>query len=228
MQSPRFSLPLSLTLGLLAVPALASAEPMADNAKIVATGNANADTPALPVVPVNSPSGAFGDQGQLTVSSDSSIEISHMTVSDSSVSSTEITLLPAVDYFVAHNLSVGGFVGLDYIKAGGEHSTVFKIGPRIGYNIPLAKLISFWPKLGLSYTHSSAGGTPDAAGFSDVAPDGDHIALNIFAPVMFHPVTHFFVGFGPALDTDLSGDFKTTTIAARLTIGGWFGPWRTK
>jgi hypothetical protein len=226
MQSPLVALP--LTLGLLAVPALAFAEPMADNAKIAATGNANADTPALPVVPVNSPSGAFGDQGQLTVSSDSSISISHETISDSSVSETKITLLPAVDYFVAHNLSVGGFVGLDYDKVGGEHSTQFEIGPRIGYNVPLAKLISFWPKLGLSYTHTSDGGALGVDEVSSVAPSGDHIALNIFAPVMFHPVTHFFVGFGPALDTDLSGDFKTTTISARLTIGGWFGPWRSK
>ena len=37
--------------------------------------------------------------------------------------------------------------------------------------------------------------------------------------------TQFFAGFGPALDTDLSGHNKETTIAARLTIGGWFGPW---
>ena len=47
------------------------------------------------------------------------------------------------------------------------------------------------------------------------------LQLNLFAPVMFHPVQHFFLGFGPALDVDLSGDAKATTIAARLTIGGW-------
>jgi hypothetical protein len=230
MQSPRFVLPLSITLGLLTLPALASAEPMADDPKIAATGNANADTPALPVVPVNSPSGAFGDQGQLTVSSDSSLAISHKTVSGVSESTTEVTLLPAVDYFVAHNLSIGGFVGLDYTKTGSEHSTVFGIGPRVGYNIPLSNRISFWPKLGFSYTHTSVGGSIDVEGVSVGSPtvSGDHITLNIFAPIMFHPVTHFFVGFGPALDTDLSGDAKTTDIAARLTIGGWFGPWRSK
>ncbi len=51
--------------------------------------------------------------------------------------------------------------------------------------------------------------------------DGNHLALNVFAPVMFHPVQHFFLGFGPALDTDLTGDAKQTIIAGRLTIGGW-------
>jgi hypothetical protein len=39
---------------------------------------------------------------------------------------------------------------------------------------------------------------------------------------MFHPRTHFFVGFGPALDADVSGDVKTTTLAGRVTLGGWF------
>ena len=226
MRSSLVALPLFFSLGLLVAPKLASAEPMAEDPKIAATGNANANSPALPVVSVNSPSGAFGDQGQLTVSSDSSLSVSHRTFSDSDLSTTEITLLPAVDYFVVHNLSVGGFLGLDYVKAGSEHSTTFEIGPRVGYNLPLGKLVSFWPKVGLSYTHASIGGTPRQPGLSTVGPSGDHVALNIFAPLMFHPVTHFFVGFGPALDTDLSGDAKSTTIAARLTIGGWFGPWR--
>ncbi len=220
MKSLPFRFPLSLTLGLLALPALASAEGMKDDAKIKATGNANANTPALPAVPVDSPSGAFGDQGQIAVSSDSSLSISHTSVSGESASKTEIVLLPAIDYFVVHNLSIGGFVGLDYVKVGDGHSNKFEIGPRVGYNLPLSKRISFWPKLGFSYTHSSSS---DLAG-GDTA-SGNHIALNLFAPFMFHPVTHFFVGFGPALDTDLSGDAKQTVVAARLTIGGWFGPW---
>lgn len=38
---------------------------------------------------------------------------------------------------------------------------------------------------------------------------------------MFHPVEHFFLGLGPALDLDLSGDRKATTVGIRLTIGGW-------
>jgi hypothetical protein len=49
------------------------------------------------------------------------------------------------------------------------------------------------------------------------------IALNIFVPVMMHPATHFFVGFGPFLDSDLSGDNRVTSYGLRLTIGGWMG-----
>ncbi len=221
MKSLPFRFPLSLTVASLALPALASAEGMASDAKISATGNANANTPALPAVSVNSPSGAFGDQGQIAVSSDSSLSVSHTSISGTSTSKTEVLLLPGIDYFVAHNVSVGGFVGLDYVNQGGAHSTAFEVGPRVGYNIPFAKRLSFWPKLGLSFTHLSVSGPLVGSG----SVSGDHIALNLFAPVMFHPVTHFFVGFGPALDTDLSGDAKQTTVAGRLTIGGWFGPW---
>jgi hypothetical protein len=38
---------------------------------------------------------------------------------------------------------------------------------------------------------------------------------------MVHPAEPFFMGFGPALDVDLSGDNRATIIAGRLTIGGW-------
>ena len=187
--------------------------------------NANADHPALPTVSVNTPSGAFGDKGQIAISSDSAIAIEHTSISGVDTSVTTITLLPAVDYFVAHNLSVGGFVGLDYAKAGDAHSTVFEVGPRVGYNLVLSNHISFWPKLGLSYKHASVGGTALAGGVTTGFVDGDHLALNLFAPVMFHPATHFFAGFGPNLDVDLTGDAKETTFGARLTIGGWVGPW---
>ena len=63
--------------------------------------------------------------------------------------------------------------------------------------------------------------TPVTGGTFSETVSGSHVALNIFAPVMFHPVQHFFIGFGPALGTDLSGDAKVTTIAGRLTLGGW-------
>jgi hypothetical protein len=52
-------------------------------------------------------------------------------------------------------------------------------------------------------------------------PDANNLALNLFVPLMLHPAPHFFLGFGPALDVDLTGDTKSTTIAGRLTIGGW-------
>jgi len=183
--------------------------------------NVNDQRPRLPEVAANSPSGVFGDKRQLTISSDAGLSISNTSTSGIDGSTTQVTLRPAVDYFVVNNVSVGGFIGLDYTSISGNsmsggHTSTFAIGPRAGYNFAFSERFSFWPKLGFSYSTSSTSVDTTATNAS-----GSHLALNIFAPVMFHPVKHFFLGFGPALDTDLTGDAKQTTIAGRLTIGGW-------
>jgi hypothetical protein len=166
------------------------------------------------------PSRTFGDSGQLAISSDAALVIQHSSPSDV----TSIQIAPAADFFVIPELSVGGFIGFEYTKAGNSDATRFGIGPRVGYNIPLTDLVSLWPKIGFSYSHTSvstdvaiARGTTLQAGSS-----GDAFALNLFLPIMFHPVAHFFAGFGPFLDTDLSGNNKVTTFGGKLTIGGWF------
>jgi hypothetical protein len=185
--------------------------------------NVNDQRPQLPAVAADSPSGIFGGRRQLTVSSDAGLSISSKSTSNVDGSTTKLTLRPAVDYFVVNNVSVGGFVGLDYTSTSGAHATTFAIGPRVGYNLVFAESFSFWPKLGMSYSSSST--TPDTSvppGETSVdAVSGSHLALNVFAPLMFHPVQHFFLGFGPALDTDLTGEARATTIAGQLTIGGW-------
>lgn len=197
---------------------LASADAASD---LTAKGdvNVNDQRPQLPAVAANSPSGIFGERHQLTISSDAGLSISNTSTSGVDGSSTKLILRPAIDYFVLNNVSVGGFLGLDYTSAGGAHTTTFAIGPRVGYNLSFSERFSFWPKLGFSYSSSSASGNATFPGTPSA--DGNHLALNVFAPVMFHPVQHFFLGFGPALDTDLTGDAKQTIIAGRLTIGGW-------
>jgi hypothetical protein len=180
---------------------------------------------ALPEVRANSPSGRFGSKGQIAVSSDTGFSISNTSVSGIDGSSTQIVLRPAVDYFVMDYLSVGGFVGVEYTSTPGGSASSVSIGPRVGYNLPLSERLSFWPKLGFAIARTSQtdegavlpGGT--IVGGDD--EDNTSVQLNIFAPLMFHPVQHFFLGLGPAFDLDLNGDAKATTIAIRLTLGGW-------
>jgi len=186
-------------------------------------GNVNQERPNLPAVGAATPAGRFGDKSQLTISSDAGLSIATSSVSDVDGSTTTITLRPAVDYFIANNLSLGGFIGLDYVKASGSHATTFAIGPRVGYNLAFSDRFSVWPKLGFSYSSTDVSTDVPTGPNTETSTgaSGSHIALNVFVPVMFHPVPHFFLGFGPALDTDLSGDARVTTIAGRLTIGGW-------
>lgn len=162
------------------------------------------------------PSRNFGLSGQLAISSDAGLSLEHV----SPGGLTRITLYPAADYFIGDNISLGGFIGLTYTTTDGGSQTRFAIGPRVGYNIRLSDLISVWPKIGFSFSTTSS--DVDAGENVEVTTsDNSGIALNLFVPLMFHPAQHFFAGFGPFLDTDLSGDDKVTSFGLRLTIGGW-------
>lgn len=222
MKSSRIVFSLSVVSASLLLPTLAFAQSTADKVATDLTDkgspNVNEERPVLPAVAAGSPAAMFGDKGQITLGSETGVTVS-TTSTKGADSTTTLTLHPAVDYFFVNNISVGGFLGIDYAKSGPSKTTTFGIGPRVGYNITFSERWSFWPKLGFSYTSSSL--TTEVAGVK-VDTSGNHVAFNIFAPVMLHPVKHFFLGFGPAIDTDLSGDAKQTTIAGRLTFGGWF------
>jgi hypothetical protein len=214
MKLVRIVASLAVVPAVLTISAIASAQ----------DANVNARSPALPEVAANSPSGIFGARNQLAISSDAGLSISNTSISGVDGSTTTLILRPAIDYFVIDNLSVGGFVGVDYTSHPNGHTTTFGIGPRVGYNIPFSERFSFWPKAGFSFASNSVStDIKDPTTGASVTSDesSSNLALNLFAPVMFHPVEHFFLGFGPALDVDLTGDVKATTIAGRLTIGGW-------
>jgi hypothetical protein len=163
------------------------------------------------------PARNFGAPGQVAFSNENSLQVRH-----SSDKVTEIDIAPAADFFVLQNFSVGGVIGFDYTKVGNHDGTRFQIGPRVGYNLSFTNMLGVWPRVGLSYAHSSAGYTV-ANGNQEVSTStsNDSIAINLFVPLMMHPATHFFVGFGPFLDADLSGDNRVTAYGLRLAIGGW-------
>lgn len=160
----------------------------------------------------------FGAEGQWAFSTDTGLSIQRTTVSNQDGSVTTLSLVPAIDYFVLENLSVGGVMGVEYQKAGGDRRTNFRLGPRVGYNFELSELLSVWPKLGFSFSHSKY---KQDFGIDDATAKSNAIALNLSAPLMVHPAAHFFAGFGPFLDTELSGDNRNTTWGFKLTLGGW-------
>jgi hypothetical protein len=215
MTSTRFPSSCLVTL------ALAVASPaLAQESTEVTVQTRDTDDRGLPTVRSDSPSGRFGVKRQKAVSSDAGLSISNTSIDDVDGSTTTLVLRPAVDWFFADDISLGGFVGLEYNSSPGGDSTVISIGPRIGYNLPISERTSVWPKAGLAFASTSFSEDDDGL---DVDNDESNtsLQLNLFVPFMFHPVPHFFLGLGPALDQDLSGDSKATTIAARLTLGGW-------
>ena len=75
--------------------------------------------------------------------------------------------------------------------------------------------------MGLGYEHWSVSGGGDASGYT--------ITLDLFAPFLWHPAQHFFVGGGPVVATDLiskqSGQNapKETAVGLQAVLGGYFG-----
>ena len=100
------------------------------------------------------------------------------------------------------------------INSSGSLRRVLRVFPQI------------WPHVGLGYIHTSYdNGGSGANNFSSYT-----VTLDVFVPLLFQPVPHFFLGGGPFLATDLvskleGGDTtKTTDIGLMSTIGGYFGP----
>ena len=170
------------------------------------------------------------------------LDIHNTSLSNSGGSTFQFTIQPSADYFVIDNLSVGGFIGFAYVKFPnstdpvtgdtiGSHATAFQVGPRVGYNIPLGTpLFSLWPKVGYSFQTlkiTSGGKSGDSINTSE---------LDVSIPIMFHPATHFFIGFGPAIamqlnnnalnadGTDSSVHHRAFSIGGQVSLGGWLGP----
>ena len=203
---------------------------------------------------------AFGGAGQLAISDDqplggisgaagaivpnapgstSPASFQFATVSNNGGSGTQFSVAPAADYFVIQSLSVGGnilFGVFNPAQSGSGPSTtatVFGIAPRVGYNIPLTDMISFWPKVYFAYTTVNASSGGGSSGVNATA-------IGIFAPIMFVPAPHFFLGIGPDFSTQLSSNTtfsgsaggvsasgstsnsKITQVGIQATIGGWF------
>jgi hypothetical protein len=177
----------------------------------------------------------FGGPGTLAISSDMNLGFTGSSVSEGGGSTWTFLLAPAADYFVIQGLSVGGQIVYSHTHgssggtgaSGGSTSTdvdTFGIGPRVGYNIPITDLLSFWPKVGLIYTDMATSGA-----------SGSTFDVQVYAPVLLHLAPHFFAGLGPGIQTDLTASAssggksspdvpKTTSYGLYFTIGGWTVP----
>jgi hypothetical protein len=170
----------------------------------------------------------FGRAGQLAIQADLELRFQGFSGSNNGGTGSDIVVQPAADYFVIDNLSVGGmitFENLTFDNGGGGSTTTttFGFAPRVGYDIAIVDKLSFWPDLFVEYSTAS---TSNNGGSENI------FSLGVFAPLLFHPVPHFFVGLGPDLSTELSHDrsnngqtrgvSKLTQYGVMSTIGGWF------
>jgi hypothetical protein len=175
----------------------------------------------------------LGELGQITISDDLQLSAVRDSVSMTGIptrSETTVRLEPALDFFVAPNVSVGGQlrIGFDSIDQGSglptTDTTEIGLLPRVGYVVAFSPTTYIWPRVGLGYVHRSTGtsGLPSASSY--------RVPLEVFVPVIFQPVTHFFIGGGIRVSTDLVSKiesvdgYKMTEIGLLSTIGGTIGP----
>ncbi len=182
--------------------------------------------PAVSPPPVGGSLGFFGERGQIVLSGDLQLNIIRQSQSMGGGSSTAFLIQPALDYFVSPNFSVGGFLGYGSASSGSgataSDDSAFIIGARAGYNVVLTNAVSLWVRGGFEYLHASTE-------FGGMSFSGYRIPFFIFAPVLWHPTSHFFIGAGPAFQTDLVASTegmdapKTTEVGIASTVGGYFG-----
>ncbi len=178
---------------------------------------AAAQTPATP----------FASPGQLVVSSDATASVQVQTSDAATV--TTLIVGPALDYFVWRSLSIGAHALWNHVAVTDLPSTdSINAGVRVGYAFRLGDFFSFWPKVNVDYRHSSLLTIEPVSNGSDVGASetsADGLAIGAFAPVLFHPVAHFFVGLGPTFDavvlTSPSSADKATQYGVMFTLGGW-------
>ncbi len=180
-------------------------------ALVVGTASLASAQEENPVERIEGATGAFGELGQLVISQDFQLNVTYNTAGTDSFT---LTLAPGADYFLRQNVSLGVGVNFGQIFQPGENATSIGAHVRVGYNLPYDEKLSFWPK-------ASAGFFYNKTTTFQFGPDGTFFQLGVFAPVLLHPASNFFVGLGPNLDI-LLGDSEGLSFGARSVIGGYF------
>ena len=107
----------------------------------------------------------------------------------------------ALDYELASHLTVG--------------ASAFGLGvaPRVGYSLALGDRLILWPRVGVSFSYSSA--SPIRSGTSTVTTSSSTsytaLSLNLEPTVAFMLASQFGVTAGVVVDVPLVGDVTTTS-----------------
>jgi hypothetical protein len=188
-----------LMLGAFAAGAVGAA-PRAAFGQELAPPTAAASAPAA--TSTSAPANAFGGGGAWVLSVQSHAagnSTSSFFLQKVSGGILTVSVQPALDYFIGNGVSVGGVVG--YFHSG---STTVSFGARAGFNQNLTEKITFWPMAGIYGAYHN----------------GSSVAAEVFAPFLYHPAQHFFLGAGPFLGYGFhGGDY--TEYGLDFVIGGW-------
>jgi hypothetical protein len=200
----------------------------------------------------------FGSPGQFVVTGGSDVGVSSTSYGASQAKYFAAIFSPALQYFIVRDVSVGLDMGLSYSDEKGYGAdgslvetkiTSIYAGPRVGVNIRVGPVVSFYPtfSLGLEwrkqneqdkqdqFTGFSLSITGSAVGYPS-NPSSSQLGpyVDLYLPLLFHPTSHFFMGIGPSFYHDFgtvsggpSVGGQKTTINAGFVVGGYWGEQHT-
>jgi hypothetical protein len=174
------------------------------------------------------PRAHFGDAGQFALSLNQGFAVNAV---DLFAGGTELQ----GSVFVAPNLSVGLGIGAQWMSGStfftGSRGTqiLFRVGPRVGYDIRFSDFVSIWPQVGVDYRRVDS--SPEASGsFQPPTATMNAFGFVALAPLVIHPTKGFFIGAGPAFYAELANstssggqstdNSKVTSLGLMATIGG--------
>jgi len=200
---------------------------------------------SLPVTPALAPDETppvrprrFGEAGEFVFDAEIDVSLLSTTYDGTQSSSLSFGLQPSFDYFVADHVSLGVAPFLTYSQISGVDAatgarvqttaTGAGIEPRVGYHVPLASWLSWYPRAGLAFGGSAFDET--SAGSENKYSTG-FVTFEAYAPLLVHPAPHVLAGFGPSIDADITHSYSSpqgvsvqnlaTAVGAALTVGGW-------
>ena len=205
----------------------------------------SSDEPPRPPEPA---SARFGARGQLVLSGATDLAIQASQWDGSQAWDFKVHFHPVLDYFAIKNLSLGLDLDAGYEDSKGydasglteTQTTYLAAGPRVGLNVPFGSAASFWPQVSfdLAWTESttssvSSDGTSGGLSlFSQSAQSQTGPTVNLYLPILVHPVPHFFMGAGPYLfhqfgsvqnESGYSVGEQRTTLGGSFLVGGYWG-----
>jgi hypothetical protein len=175
--------------------------------------------------------GQFGEPGQWVVDDRFALSAAHGGPLNTELrySTNGVRLAPSAAVFVSRKLSVGLGLNLEgqwfSFEGSNLHSSSYRVAviPRVGYALPLGRHFDVWPEVGVrlgeNWVSQSGRRTSKS---SDVG-------LLVTAPLLWHPVSHFFVGVGPTFSYDFLSDEAHSlrpwysSLGVTSLIGGYWG-----
>jgi hypothetical protein len=100
--------------------------------------------------------------------------------------------------------------------------------PRVGLDLPLGGAVSFYPRAYLGFGVETQ---DEKSAGTENTNSQNYVWVALYAPVLVHPASHVFAGFGPSASYDLSRTFtfpggssvsnKSTSVGASFLVGAW-------